>query len=264
MYKQEPSLLQVAHAFESIIDEVIFIIGPAFTIGASVALFPEAGPIVAMLFLLFGTFMLTSRVDTEPIVDIQKNVRRFIIKSSSLRIVVLVLTAVGSIFGAIDVAVIAYASKSGSGILASIMLSLYAAGACVAGVCLGALPLRGSAAQRLLAGVIFMFILAIPLMFASNSTLLAVMLFFAGLPNALTISTSMLLVGQAIPSARLTEAMTWASTGITIGVALGAGVGGMAIDIAGDRAAFAVALASGVIAIVVTVGGYRTLSRTGA
>ena len=53
LHRDTPAL-HTAFAFESVVDEVIFMIGPMLAIGLSVAVFPEAGPLAAGPLLAAG------------------------------------------------------------------------------------------------------------------------------------------------------------------------------------------------------------------
>lgn len=53
LYQGSPKL-HTAFAFESVVDEISFIIGPIISVSLSVMLFPEAGPLFASVFLLIG------------------------------------------------------------------------------------------------------------------------------------------------------------------------------------------------------------------
>ncbi|MFE0201294.1 MFS transporter, partial [[Kitasatospora] papulosa] len=54
IYHGSPRELHTAYAFESIADEVCFIVGPIISIGLSTVWFPEAGPLLAAAFLVVG------------------------------------------------------------------------------------------------------------------------------------------------------------------------------------------------------------------
>jgi MFS family permease len=53
LYRGTPQL-QTAYALEAVLDDLSFIIGPPLSVGLSMALFPEAGPMAAALLLLLG------------------------------------------------------------------------------------------------------------------------------------------------------------------------------------------------------------------
>ncbi len=254
-------LLHTAHSFESVVDEVVFIIGPIVSIGLCTGWFPEAGPLLAAVCLAAGVLWLVAQRSTEP--DPHPGSghhgRGSALRSAGLRVVVLTFTATGAIFGAVDVATVAFAQAHGHRTAASAVLAVYALGSCTAGVVFGVLQPRRSNAFRFLVGVCAMAVSMIPLQLAGNLFELAGALFLSGLSVAPTMVTSMGLVGELVPQSRLTEGMTWISTGLAVGVALGSSLAGQVIDAAGPHAGYLVPLGAGALGAVVVFVGYRRL-----
>ncbi|MHC5907296.1 MFS transporter, partial [Streptomyces sp. S6] len=169
--------------------------------------------------------------------------------------------ATGAIFGAVDVVTVAFADERGHKAAASLVLAVYAAGSCVAGLVFGLMRFSGPPGRRWLLGVLAMAVSMIPLLLVGNLPFLAVALFVAGLSIAPTMITTMSLIEEHVPRTQLTEGMTWISTGLAVGVALGSSVAGWVIDAAGARAGYGVPAVSGAVAVVVGFLGYRRLSK---
>ncbi|MEU0599027.1 MFS transporter [Streptomyces sp. NPDC006393] len=261
LYRGTPQL-HTAYSFESVVDEVCFIFGPIVSIGLSTAWFPEAGPLLAACFLAVGVFWLTSQGATEP----KPHPREHhsggsALRSRGLQVLVGTFVATGSIFGAVDVVTVAFADERGHKGAASVVLAVYAAGSCTAGVLFGLLRPSGAPARRWVLGICAMAVSMIPLLLVGNLLFLAVALFVAGLSVAPTMITTMALVEEHVPRAHLTEGMTWVSTGLAVGVAFGSSVAGWVIDAAGARAGYGVPAVSGAVAVAVGFLGYRRLSR---
>ncbi|MEV5878883.1 MFS transporter [Streptomyces sp. NPDC052101] len=257
--------LHTAYSFESVVDEICFIFGPIISIGLCTVWFPEAGPLLAGCFLAAGVFWLTAQRATEP----EPHPREqhgggTALRSAGLQVLVATFVATGAIFGSVDVVTVAFADERGHKGAASLVLALYAAGSCVAGVVFGLLRLAGAPERRWLLGVAAMAVSMIPLLLVGNLPLLAVALFVAGLSIAPTMITTMSLIEEHVPRARLTEGMTWVSTGLAVGVALGSSVAGSVIDAAGARAGYGVPAVSGAAAVAVGFLGYRRLRRPAA
>ncbi|MGW0208754.1 MFS transporter [Streptomyces sp. NPDC003233] len=257
--------LHTAYSFESVVDEVCFIFGPIISIGLSTTWFPEAGPLLAACFLAAGVFWLTSQRATEP----EPHPREHhgggtALRSAGLQVLVATFAATGAIFGSVDVVTVAFADERGHKGAASVVLALYAAGSCVAGVVFGLLRFAGAPERRWLLGVAAMAVSMIPLLLVGNLPLLAVALFVSGLSIAPTMITTMSLIEEHVPRAQLTEGMTWVSTGLAVGVALGSSVAGSVIDAAGARAGYGVPAVSGAVAVAVGFLGYRRLRRPAA
>ncbi|PWI14986.1 MFS transporter [Streptomyces sp. Act143] len=263
LYRDTPQL-HTAYSFESVVDEVCFIFGPIISIGLSTAWFPEAGPLLAACFLAVGVFWLTSQRATEPAPHPRErhgDGGGSALRSPGLQVLVATFVATGAIFGAVDVVTVAFADERGHKGAASVVLALYAAGSCVAGLVFGLLRFKGAPEPRWLLGICAMAVSMIPLLLVGNLPFLAVALFVAGLSIAPTMITTMSLIEQHVPRAQLTEGMTWISTGLAVGVALGSSVAGWVIDAAGAQAGYGVPAVSGAVAVAVGFLGYRRLKR---
>ncbi|MET7687130.1 MFS transporter [Streptomyces sp. NPDC005483] len=261
LYRGTPQL-HTAYSFESVVDEVCFIFGPIISIGLSTAWFPEAGPLLAACFLAVGVFWLTAQRATEPAPHPrEQDGGRTALRAPGLQVLVATFVATGAIFGAVDVVTVAFADEQGHKAAASLVLALYAAGSCVAGLVFGLLHFRGRPEPRWLLGICAMAVSMIPLLLVGNLPFLAVALFVAGLSIAPTMITTMSLIEQHVPRAQLTEGMTWISTGLAVGVALGSSVAGWVIDAAGARAGYGVPAVAGAVAVAVGFLGYRRLKR---
>ncbi|MFD5972856.1 MFS transporter [Streptomyces bacillaris] len=262
IYRSSSRELHTAYSWESIVDEVCFIFGPIISIGLSTAWFPEAGPLIAALFLLVGVFWLTAQRATEPVPHPKSlHTGGSALRSPGLQVLVATFVATGAIFGGVDVVTVAFAEESGKKAAASLVLAVYALGSCLAGAVFGLLHLKGRPATRWLAGVCAMAVSMIPLLLAGNLPLLAVALFVAGISVAPTMVTTMALVEAHVPRTKLTEGMTWTSTGLAVGVALGSSAAGWVVDAAGAKAGYAVPVAAGALAAAVAFLGYRRLAK---
>ncbi|MFI0777199.1 MFS transporter [Streptomyces sp. NPDC021212] len=260
IHQDAPRELHAAYSWEAIVDEVCFILGPMISIWLCTAWFPEAGPLLAGCFLAVGVFWLTAQRATEPAPHPRgPHTGGSALRSRALQVLVLTFVAVGTIFGGIDVATVAYAEAEGHKAAASLVLAVYALGSCAAGAVFGLLPRKRSLSFRWLLGICAMTVSMIPLQLVGNLSFLAVALFVAGLAVAPTMVTTMALVEQHVPRAHLTEGMTWVSTGLMVGVALGSSATGGVVDAAGARAGYAVPAVAGALAAAVAFLGYRRL-----
>ncbi|MEU0256742.1 MFS transporter [Streptomyces sp. NPDC006184] len=261
LYRGTPKL-HTAYSFESVVDEICFVVGPILSIGLCTAWFPEAGPLLAACFLAAGVFWLTAQRATEPEPHpLERHAGGSALRSAGLRVLVATFVATGTIFGAVDVVTVAFAEERGHKAAASLVLALYAAGSGTAGAVFGLLRFTGAPERRWLLGVTAMAVSMIPLLLVGNLPLLAVALFVSGLSIAPTMITTMSLIEEHVPRAQLTEGMTWVSTGLAVGVALGSSLAGWVIDAAGARAGYGVPVVSGAVAVVVGFLGYRRLRR---
>jgi MFS family permease len=262
LYRGQPQL-QTAYALESVLDEVCFIVGPPLSVGLCVAAFPEAGPLAALLMLAIGVTALVAQRATEPPVhphEARHDVS--IIRSLELQLLVLLMIAMGMIVGVVDVVSVAFAQQQGQPAAASIVLSVYAIGSCLAGIAFGALKLNIPLPRLFMYGGIATAVTTLPLLLASNIFGLSLAVFVSGLFFAPTLIVAMALVENIVPPAKLTEGLTWLVTGVSIGVAIGAASSGWLVDAFGARSGFWVAQAAGVVVLGAAVQSWRRLTRS--
>lgn len=262
IYRGTPKL-HTAFAFESVVDEVIFMTGPIVSIGLSVGVFPEAGPLVATVLLAFGNLLFAAQRSTEPPIHAQDiSGGSSVIRLGSMQILVLTLVAIGAIFGTAEVTAVAFAEAQGDKAAAGFALSAYAAGSLIAGLAFGALKLKLALPKQLLVAIALAALTTLPLLMVANIPTLAVVLFVAGVAVSPTIIISMALVEKLVPSSKLTEGMTWAITGIGIGMALGSSASGWVIDEFGATSGFFISMLAGVLALLTTLLGQANLLRS--
>jgi len=172
----------------------------------------------------------------------------------ALRSLVVVLGAVGVVFGATEVAVTAAAADLGDTAAAGPLLGLWGAGSFIGGLVAARLGggARSAAGLALVLGGLaagHMLLAAA----ASSVVALAFVLVVAGAMIAPTFASVYPMVERAAPPGTVTEAFAWAATAAAIGSAAGSALGGAVIDASGATAAFVVAGAAGFAAVAVTV-----------
>ncbi|EEY46063.1 MFS transporter [Vibrio mimicus] len=261
IYRGE-SRLQTAYSLETVLDEVTFIAGPPLSVGLSVALFPQAGPLVAAVLLAFGVLAFVVLRGTEPPIeqsDAALDSSGSVIRLADVRLLTLLMIAMGIIVGTVDIVSVAFAEQMGRPAAASFVLSAYAIGSCLAGLLFGALKLKTPMHQLLLIGGLATAATTLPLLLAGNIVGLAGAVFVAGLFFAPTMIVTMSLVERIVPENKLTEGMTWLLAGLNIGVAMGAAVSGQVVDMEGARGGFSVALVAGGAVLLVALWCYRRM-----
>ncbi|WP_434648458.1 MFS transporter [Pseudomonas sp. D1-2] len=257
VYRGQPQL-RTAYALESVLDEVCFIVGPPLSVGLCVVAFPEAGPLASVLLLAIGVTAFVLQRGTEPPVHPhQPHHQGSIIGSVDVLLLLLLMVAMGVIVGVVDVVSVAFAQQQGQPAAASIVLSVYAIGSCLAGLAFGALRSKLPLPRLFLYGGVATAVTTLPLLLASNILGLSLAVFVAGLFFAPTLIVAMALVERIVPPARLTEGLTWLVTGLSIGVAIGAAGSGWLVDTFGARSGFWLAIAAGAVVLGAAVQSYR-------
>ncbi|WP_347927463.1 MFS transporter [Pseudomonas helvetica] len=259
LYRGQPQL-QTAYALESVLDEVCFIVGPPLSVGLCVVVFPEAGPLVALLMLAIGVSAFVLQRSTEPSVHPHDaDQPGSVVGSGDIRLLMLLMGAMGTIVGVVDVVSVAFAQQQGQPAAASIVLSVYAIGSCLAGLAFGALKPDVPLPRLFLYGGVATALTTLPLLLAGNILGLSLAVFVAGLFFAPTLIVAMGLVERIVPPAKLTEGLTWLITGLSIGVAIGAAGSGWLVDAFGARSGFWLSIAAGAVVLGSAIQSYRRL-----
>ena len=249
IYRGKPEL-QTAYALESVLDELCFIVGPPLSVGLCVGLFPEAGPLLAMLFLALGVTAFVVQKKTEPAVSDVEVYNASVFRLTMVKTLTLLMIFLGIIVGTIDVASVAFAKAQNMPASASLVLSFYAVSSCAAGLLFGMMQFKLSLAKRLMIASIATMLSSIPLLMVWNITSLSLTVFVAGFFFSPTMITAMSLIEENVPDEQLTEGLTWLLSGLGIGVALGAAMVGFVIDEYNVHAGFMVALLSSIFVLL--------------
>ncbi|MFJ4050433.1 MFS transporter [Pseudomonas hunanensis] len=254
--------LKTAYSLETVLDEVTFIAGPPISVGLSVAVLPQAGTLVAAIFLAIGVFALAVQVGTEPPVEADAATGQdsmSVFRLADVRLLTLLMVAMGLIVGTVDIVSVAFAEQMDMPAAASVVLSCYAIGSCVAGLVFGVLKLDTPLHKLLLLGGLATAATTLPLLVVGNIIGLAIAVLVAGLFFAPTMIVAMSLVERIVPESKLTEGMTWLLAGLNVGVAGGAAASGQVVDVWGAQAGFNVALAAGAAVLLVALWGYQRM-----
>ncbi|NIE73660.1 MFS transporter [Pantoea sp. Ap-967] len=261
IYRGKPQL-QTAFSLETVLDEVTFIAGPPISVGLSVAVLPQAGPLAAAVLLAMGVAALVVQVSTEPPVEATATRGRdsvSVIRLADVRLLTLLMVAMGVIVGTVDIVSVAFAEHRGTPAAASVVLSCYAMGSCVAGLAFGATKWQTPLRKLLLLGGAATALTTLPLLLAGNIFELAAAVLVAGLFFAPTMIVAMSLVERVVPERKLTEGMTWLLAGLNVGVAAGAAASGQVVDLLGAKAGFNVALCAGLAVLLAALWGYFSM-----
>jgi predicted MFS family arabinose efflux permease len=239
---------QTAFAFESVLDEVIFVIGPPLATLLATSVDPAAGLLAAICFAVGGGFLFAAQRETQPPLHPAAGaVRRRDVVTRGLVAICLTFLAAGAVFGSVEVVVVAFADERGQRGLAGLVLACYAAGSLIAGLVYGARTWRRRLADRfVLAAACFGLATVLPLG-ANSVAVLSPLVFLTGLTIAPVLITGMSLVERLVPRRALTEGLTWSVTALTVGVTAGAAIAGPVVDAYGANTAFRLSAGAAVL-----------------
>ncbi|WP_369140050.1 MFS transporter [Modestobacter versicolor] len=260
-----PEQRQTAFAFESVADEVVFVVAPPAVTFLAALIAPPLGFLTGMLIGVVGALVLSRQESTAPPVARrvagEPRVRTRVLTPGLVAIGITYL-AVGTVFGAMDVVVVGFAEHEGRPAAAGVALSAYAAGSLVAGLAYGIARLPGSLATRFLAATVLFAVAAQALLLVGSLPALVVIAFVAGLAIAPVLVSGMSVVESRVPRASLTEGLTWTSTGLTVGLTAGSALAGTAVDEWGAETAFVVPALGAAAAGLLAVAAWLVLRRT--
>jgi MFS family permease len=263
VFRDTPEL-NTAFAFESALDELVYIAGASLSVGLAVALFPEAGMIASTVVLALGTAAFILQRATEPKVHPTPEgaSRGSAIRLRAVQIITLALVFVGATFATTEVTVVAITKALGAPNAATFVIGVYALGSFILGLVLGAVHPKLPLHRQLLIAVGVLAVSAWPLLFAAGTVpLLAIAVFASGIAISPTFITAFGLIERRVPEAMLTEGVTWVMTGIGIGMALGAFVSGWVVDKFGAENGFWVSVAAGATTVAIVALGQCTLGQ---
>lgn len=251
--------LNTAYAFESVLDELIFVLGPLIVTVLATRIVPAAGLLSAIGLVVVGTVALLSHRTSEPPAAAHDADHPSALRSPGLLILMAVMAFVGGVFGSVEISAVAFADESGRQVIAGPLLACYAGGSMLSGLAFGAVTWKVSARRRLLLGAAVMTATVTTLPWADSATVLAALLFLAGVGIAPTLISGFSLVERMVPTVSVTEGLTWATTGLILGFSAATWLAGRLVDTAGVTEAFLVAPAFGLAALAVCGGVYRRL-----
>lgn len=246
---EDPGDRQTAFSVEAVVDEAVFVAGPALVTFLSTLAAPQSGLLAALVFGTAGPVVLGLQVRTEPPANPRGQGRGAApMPWRSLVPMTLGATSLGALFGAMEVATVAFAGDTGHKALSGVALAAMSFGSLLAGLLTGARTWRTPLVTRFRAGTALLAAGFVVLPFLSTLWTLTPLMFLAGFAIAPTLIACIALLEEVAPRSRLTEAMAFLQTGISAGIAPGAWYAGVVADRAGGATAFWVCVGSGVLA----------------
>jgi predicted MFS family arabinose efflux permease len=258
--------LHAAFSFESVADELCFVVGPAGVTLLATEVFPASGVGVAALLCVLGTLWFAAQRVTEPVIvrpDRHPDGRPARLRGAAapgLVVLTPVYLLLGAMFVSIDLSTVAFAQHFGHKPLAGFILGTYAFGSATGGLWYGSRQWRAAVEKRF-ALTLALTVLGVATFWAQpNLVSLTCVIYLCGLTIAPTLIAGFsLLEAQAKPGRR-TEAMSWLSSGIGVGLAAGSSVVGFVIDAHGPRYGYAFAALCGAASVATCLAGLRRLA----
>ncbi|WP_327362694.1 MFS transporter [Streptomyces sp. NBC_01296] len=243
---EDKALIGTALSFDTTLDEVGFVVGPALAGILAVTVHPASALVLAAgLILLFGTLFAVHPTAPGPLgapdADARADVRLW---SPQLALLCAMAVLQGAAWSGANTGVNALAESLGEPGTAGLVWAAMAVTSSIAGFVTIARPASADLAVRLRRTIGVQALLTLPLLAVSG--LLGATLAVAGIGLAVAPHLIALfgLVERAGPAQRMGEAMTVVGSGLIVGQALAAAAAGPLAGAYGHRAAFAVSCAA--------------------
>lgn len=254
-----PGQLGIAYAIQAVLTEVLFILGPL----AAALLIAVGSPAAAVLAIaaarLAGMLAFASTQASRGWRPERRHRRRAgALASAGMLTLIFGDIPLGAMFGALDVAVPAFAKAEGTAAAAGIALAALAVGSMLGGIVYGARPRRVDGV-RYTALLAIEAVLLVPLAFVGSVAGLAVLMAVAGIVVAPVSTVAFGLLDRVAPAGTATEATSWIITAYQVGLAAGTATAGALVEHSGTRTAFLVACGCAALAAAITLARRRTL-----
>jgi MFS family permease len=251
--------IHVAYAWESILDEVVFVVGPPLATVLALQVHPAAALVVCVVLVIGGSGWLIPQRRTEPAPHGKSNrAGELALRSPGMPLLFLAFIFIGGIFGSFEVVTVAFAQEKDVTAITGLLLAIYAFGSLLAGFTYGVLPSPRFHGRRMTRMLSVMAVVTLGFPLAPNAMVLAPVAFLAGLSVSPVLISGTALVERIVPAEQLTEGITWTSTGLALGLAVAIPASGIIIDSAGAHVAYLVTAGCALAACAVSWLGLRT------
>ena len=256
LLRGRPELIQAAYALDSVLIELIFVVGPLLTALVATVLTPPAALAVSAASVIVGTVGFTALPPSRavrPQPDRPRAGRLGALGSPGVRTLVFTSLPAGVGIGICEVTLPAFSDASGAAATAGLLLAIWSLGSAAGGLVYGALPNRPPLDRVHLVVTALLPLSLLPLAAASSVAVMALLVVPAGMFVAPLLATRNELVGWVAPEGALTEAYTWPVTAFVGGIAVGSAVAGAIVESASWRTAFLVAGAIAALGAAIAV-----------
>ena len=231
LLRDVPELVTTAYALDSVLIQIIFVVGPLLTTAMVALSGPEYALVVSSAAVLAGTTLLVGGLSSKPGPERAAAGSRALglgaLGAPGVRTLVLASLPVGFCFGTVQVVLPAFSDAEGTRELSGVLIAIWAASSALAGLVYGARPPREIAIEA----VHVRFALLLPLgcaalLLADSPLTMGLLVPLAGIPIAPLVASRNELVERLALPGTATEAFTWPLTSLVAGVSVGAAAAG--------------------------------------
>ncbi|MEN3584081.1 MFS transporter [Streptomyces sp. ZYX-F-203] len=252
-------LMGTAAAFESVTDELTFVLGPLLATALCTTVDPAAGLVAEASLTLVGGLLFAAQRATQPPVGTGDGARSqrprhaSALRLPGVRVLIVTFLGIGSVFGGMQVSLAAFTESLGRPGLNGVLYGVFAAGNMLSGLVFGAVVWKRAPRHRLLAGYAALAVAASGLWAADSVITLAGLGLLVGVCVAPALITGYTLVESLVPVGARTEAFTWLTGAVALGQAAAVMVSGQFEDRFWDGAGFLVPMGGTALALLTLV-----------
>jgi hypothetical protein len=245
-------LLSTAYSLESVLIEMIFILGPllvslfiAVARPSTAVYFAAACGSVGALLFFRSAAVRSWRIETRTSAGLLGP-----LGERGFLPLILVVLCFSAAFGFLEIGVTAFATERESVALAGVLLGLMSVGSALGGLAYGSRSWHLTLVSQFTA---LLGLMGTGLALLSTTTQLAIFAgvgFFAGVVMAPVLIVQSMLVAKSVRPEHTAEAFTWSASALLAGVGVGLSAGGVLLETYRSNAALAAAAASALLAAV--------------
>ncbi|MFI7410843.1 MFS transporter [Streptomyces sp. NPDC049627] len=253
---QGSPLMTTAAAFESVTDELTFVVGPLLATALCTAVDPAAGLVTEAALTLLGGLLFAAQKSTQPSVTVGGHARvehASALRVPGVRVLIVTFLGIGSVFGGMQVSLAAFTESIGEPGLNGVLYGTFAAGNMLSGIACGAIAWKIAPQRRLVVGYAALALAASGLWAAHSVLVLAGLGLLVGMCIAPALITGYTLVEGLVPAGARTEAFTWLTGAVALGQAAAVTVAGQLEDRFWGGAGFLVPMGGTLLALVTLV-----------
>lgn len=260
-----PRQIQAAFSYESMADELVFVLGPALVGIAASASVPSAPLLLAFILALIAglPFAFTAPKSTieehAQSTDSTGTIKRPKIFTVLWAVLpgIVALIGVGTFFGSVQAATTFRAELAGAASQAGLIYAVMGIGSALAALLVVMLPASFKMSSRLIVFGVGVTASISVVAVINGLALTTLILGVSGIFVGPTLVTAFALSERLAPRGGISVAMTLMQSSVTIGVSLGAAVGGAIAEASGDVPTYFFAATAGIL--IVLVGSFLAL-----
>ncbi|QXQ09055.1 MFS transporter [Paeniglutamicibacter sp. Y32M11] len=249
--------LGAALSYESMVDELGFVLGPAL-VGLFAALVAPWLPlaIAALLTLILVPLFAVHRTERAVVPAVRDAVKAKLTSAQAIGIGIAILGMIGmgTFFGSSAAGTLAFAGAMGDANIGGLLYAAVGFTSAIAALSVAFWPSGWPQASRWLAAAIFMVPASLVLQLPGEVLPMIGALLLVGIWVGPILVTIFTLGGEIAPPTRLSTVMTLLSSGIVVGTAIGNSLAGVLADSHGYAGAFGVSSAAAGLILISGIG----------